>query len=196
MVVLPKIIDFINGNLENNNEFKVPLEIVLNDIKEAQTTINCEYVTTELFDAFYNDYIDFKHYINDILSTLNEINTISPKNQVLRLAENQTRKMKHRVLDNSMPRQEQQRFEQQTRRSSKTPKIAFPISSRRSTTTNSGREKQLSSTPRVNNCNLRQCHQEKTEHLQNRKIHSNTTAVAKIKSSTKKQYLCWNFKRP
>lgn len=92
MVVLPKIIDFINGNLENNNEFKVPLEIVLNDIKEAQTTINCEYVTTELFDAFYNDYIDFKHYINDILSTLNEINTISPKNQVLRLAENQTRK--------------------------------------------------------------------------------------------------------
>ena len=92
MVVLPKIIDFINGNLENNNEFKVPLEIVLNDIKEAQTTINCEYVTTELFDAFYNDYIDFKHYINDILTTLNEINTISPKNQVLRLAENQTRK--------------------------------------------------------------------------------------------------------
>ena len=92
MVVLPKIIDFINGNLENNNEFKVPLEIVLNDIKEAQTTINCEYVTTELFDTFYNDYIDFKHYINDILSTLNEINTISPKNQVLRLAENQTRK--------------------------------------------------------------------------------------------------------
>ena len=92
MVVLPKIIDFINGNLENNNEFKVSLEIVVNDIKEAQTTINCEYVTTELFDAFYNDYIDFKHYINDILSTLNEINTISPKNQVLRLAENQTRK--------------------------------------------------------------------------------------------------------
>ena len=92
MVVLPKIIDFINGNLENNNEFKVSLEIVVNDIKEAQTTINCEYVTTELFDTFYNDYIDFKHYINDILSTLNEINTISPKNQVLRLAENQTRK--------------------------------------------------------------------------------------------------------
>ena len=92
MVVLPKIIDFINGNLENNNEFKVSLKIVVNDIKEAQTTINCEYVTTELFDTFYNDYIDFKHYINDILSTLNEINTISPKNQVLRLAENQTRK--------------------------------------------------------------------------------------------------------
>ena len=92
MVILPKIIDFINGNLENNNEFKVSLEIVVNDIKEAQTTINCEYVTTELFDTFYNDYIDFKHYINDILSTLNEINTISPKNQVLRLAENQTRK--------------------------------------------------------------------------------------------------------
>ena len=106
MVILPKIIDFINGNLENNNEFKVSLEIVVNDIKEAQTTINCEYVTTELFDTFYNDYLDFKHYINDILSTLNEINTISPKNQVLRLAENQTRKMKHRVLDNSMPRQE------------------------------------------------------------------------------------------
>ena len=92
MVILPKIIDFINLNLENNNEFKVPLEIVVNDIKEAQTTINCEYVTTELSDTFYNDYIDFKHYINDILSTLNEINTISPKNQVLRLAENQTRK--------------------------------------------------------------------------------------------------------
>ena len=40
---------------------------------------NCEYATTELFDTFYNDYIDFKHYINDVLNILNERNTTSTK---------------------------------------------------------------------------------------------------------------------
>ena len=32
-----------------------------------------------MFDTFYNDYIDFKHYINDILNILNERNTTSTK---------------------------------------------------------------------------------------------------------------------
>ena len=35
----------------------------------------CEHLTTELFDTFCNDYINFKHYINDILNILNERNT-------------------------------------------------------------------------------------------------------------------------
>ena len=69
----------INGNLGNNDDFNVPLEILVNDNKEIQTGNNCEYVTTELFDTFYNDYIDFKHYINDILNILNERNTTSTK---------------------------------------------------------------------------------------------------------------------
>ena len=71
--------DCINGNLGNNDDFNVPLEILVNDNKETQTGYNCEYVTIELFDTFYNDYIDFKHYINDILNILNERNTTSTK---------------------------------------------------------------------------------------------------------------------
>ena len=57
----------INRNLGNNDEFNVPLEILANDNKKAQTKNNCEYVTAELFDTFFNDYIGFKHYVNDIL---------------------------------------------------------------------------------------------------------------------------------
>ena len=72
-------IDCINSNLGNNDEFNVPLEILVNDNKETQTKINCEYVTTEFFDKFYNDYIDFKHYINDVFNILNEGNTTSTK---------------------------------------------------------------------------------------------------------------------
>ena len=60
-------IDCIKGNLGNNDEFNVPLEVLVNDKKETQTRNNCEYVTTELFDTF------FKHYINDILNILNEM---------------------------------------------------------------------------------------------------------------------------
>ena len=52
---------------------------MVNDNKETQTRGNCEYVTTELFDTFYNDYIDFKHYINDILNILSERNTTFTK---------------------------------------------------------------------------------------------------------------------
>ena len=63
-------IDCINGNLENNDEFNVPLEILVNHNKETQTENNCEYVTRELFDTFYNDYTDFRRYINDILNIL------------------------------------------------------------------------------------------------------------------------------
>ena len=72
-------IDCIKGNLGNNDEFSVPFEILVNDNKETQTKNNCEYIVTELFDTFYNDYIDFKHYINDILNILNERNTTSTK---------------------------------------------------------------------------------------------------------------------
>ena len=72
-------IDCINGNLRNNDEFNVPLEILVNDNRERQTKNNCEYVTTELFDTFCNDYIDLKHYINDVLNILNERNTTSTK---------------------------------------------------------------------------------------------------------------------
>ena len=61
-------IDCINGNLGNNDEFNIPHEILVNDNKETQTKNNCEYVTTEVFDTFYNDCIDFKHYINDVLN--------------------------------------------------------------------------------------------------------------------------------
>ena len=76
-------IDCINGNLEITvDELNVPLEILANDNKETQTKNNCEYVTTELFDAFYNDYIDFKHYINNILNILNENFLHLRKNQV------------------------------------------------------------------------------------------------------------------
>ena len=72
-------IDCINPNLGNNDEFNVPLETLINDNKEAQTRNNCEYVTTEFFDTFYDDYIDFKHYNSDILNILNERNTTSTK---------------------------------------------------------------------------------------------------------------------
>ena len=48
-------------------------------ITKKQTKNNCEYVTKELFDTFYNDYSDSKHYINDILNILNERNTTSTK---------------------------------------------------------------------------------------------------------------------
>ena len=68
-------IDWINSNSGNNDEFNVPLEILVNNNKETQTKNNCEYVTTRLFDTFYNDHIDFKHYINDILNILNKRNT-------------------------------------------------------------------------------------------------------------------------
>ena len=80
-------IDCINGNLGNTDEFNVPLEILVNDNKETQTRNNCEYVTTEFFDTFYNDYIDFKHYINGILNILNERNTTSVSEQILLLEE-------------------------------------------------------------------------------------------------------------
>ena len=70
---------FINGNLGNNDKFNVELEIIVNDNKETHTKNNCEYVTTEFFDTFYNDYIDFKHYINEILNILNERSTTSTK---------------------------------------------------------------------------------------------------------------------
>ena len=53
-------IDCINSNLRNNDEFNVPLEILVNDNRETQTKNNCEYVTTKLFDTFCNDYIDLK----------------------------------------------------------------------------------------------------------------------------------------
>ena len=43
--------------------------------KKHRQKNNCEHLTTELFDTFYNDYINFKHYINDILNILNERNT-------------------------------------------------------------------------------------------------------------------------
>ena len=56
-------IDFNTINLENKDEFNIPLKILANNNKETRTTINYEYVTKYLFDTFYNDYIDFKHYI-------------------------------------------------------------------------------------------------------------------------------------
>ena len=85
--------DCINGNLGNTDEFHVPLEILVNDNKETQTRNNCEYVTTEFFDTFYNDYIDFKYYINGILNILNERNTTSVSEQIL-LREEQVKILK------------------------------------------------------------------------------------------------------
>ena len=71
---------------------------MVNDNKEMQTKNNCEHVTSEFFDIFYNDYIDFKHYINDILNILNERNTTSTikpsvSKQIL-LLENEIRTLK------------------------------------------------------------------------------------------------------
>ena len=80
-------IDCNNGNLENNDEFNIPPEIVVNDNKETQTTNNCEYVTTNFFDTFYVDSIDFKRYINDIINILNERKV--QLNVIERLTENQ-----------------------------------------------------------------------------------------------------------
>ena len=68
-----------NSNLENNDEFNLPLEILANDNTEAQTRNNCEYLTSDLLDTFYNDHIDLKHYINGILNILNKRNTTSTK---------------------------------------------------------------------------------------------------------------------
>ena len=51
-----------------------------------------------MFDTFYNDYIDFKHYINDVLNILNERNTTSTKkpsvSEQILLVEEQVRILK------------------------------------------------------------------------------------------------------
>ena len=47
-----------NGNLKNSDKFNIPLKILLNYNKGKQTKNNTEYITTDLFDIFYNDYID------------------------------------------------------------------------------------------------------------------------------------------
>ena len=73
---MSRIICYLINLHARNSEI---LEILVNDSKETQTKINREYVTTKMFDTFYNDYIDFKHYINDILKILNERKTTSTK---------------------------------------------------------------------------------------------------------------------
>ena len=97
-------IDCINGNLGNNDEFNNPVEILVNDNKETQTRNNCKYVTTQFFDTFYIDYIDFRHYINDILNILNKRNATSTKkpsvlDQILLLEEQvKILKLKNKTL--------------------------------------------------------------------------------------------------
>lgn len=44
------------------------------DNKETWTKNSFEFVITDLFNTFYDDYIDFKHSIKDILNILNESN--------------------------------------------------------------------------------------------------------------------------
>ena len=47
-----------NGNLKNSDKFNIPYQILLNYNKGKQTKNNTEYITTDSFDIFYNDYID------------------------------------------------------------------------------------------------------------------------------------------
>lgn len=47
-----------NGNLKNSDKFNIPYKILLNYNKGKQTKNNTEYITTDSFDIFYNDYID------------------------------------------------------------------------------------------------------------------------------------------
>ena len=44
------------------------------DNKETWTKNSFEFVITDLFNTFYDDYIDFKHSIKNILNILNERN--------------------------------------------------------------------------------------------------------------------------
>ena len=60
------------------DKFNTTLEILVNNNKGSEKN-NGEYVTTDYFDTFYNDYIGFKHYIIDILKILNERNATSTK---------------------------------------------------------------------------------------------------------------------
>ena len=54
----------ININISNNNN---KLQFTNAQPKKTQQ----KFVTVELFNTFYDDYIEYKHYINDILENFN-----------------------------------------------------------------------------------------------------------------------------
>ena len=47
--------------------------IIYNPLMFNQSKIQQKFVMVELFNTFYNDYIEYNHYINDILEKL-EVN--------------------------------------------------------------------------------------------------------------------------
>ena len=217
--------DCINDNLGNNDKFNVPLEILVNDDKGTQTRNNCEYVITEFFDTFYNDYINFKHYIDDILNILNERNTTSTKKpsvleQILLLEEqvkilkleNKTlqeeRKAQLKVIERLTENQKSD-FRKETGNDWTTVhpnKNSKGLSSRQNTIPELQtlysplqvqdlpqqilvEENSSIVLPEERNSNLINVTRRRPNTT------SNTTSVAKIKSSTRKQYICWNVKR-
>ena len=58
--------------------------------KILSETIKAKYVSMEVFDTFHDDYIKYKHYVNDILSVILLIYDINSQNKV----NNQKHKMK------------------------------------------------------------------------------------------------------
>lgn len=64
------------------------------DNKETWTKNSFEFVTTDLFNTFYDDYIDFKHSIKNILNILNERNVKANITENIVLLEEQIRILK------------------------------------------------------------------------------------------------------
>ena len=58
--------------------------------KILSETVKAKYVSMEVFDTFHDDYIKYKHYVNDILSVILLIYDINSQNKV----NNQKHKMK------------------------------------------------------------------------------------------------------
>lgn len=50
--------------------------------KILSETIKAKYVSMEVFDTFHDDYIKYKHYVNDILSVILHIYDINSQNKV------------------------------------------------------------------------------------------------------------------
>lgn len=63
-----------------NSMFHLKFWYMITKKHKTKKDNRCEQVTTELFNTFYNDFIDLKHFITDILNILNGRNTTFTKN--------------------------------------------------------------------------------------------------------------------
>ena len=80
--VIEKENDILNNNeFENISKIETPTANVI-DTPKPGFVVKSKYVTLEMFNTFYDDYIEYKHYINDILTSIRPNDEMNSQNKI------------------------------------------------------------------------------------------------------------------